>query len=321
MTSYEALAAALDASVRDLVLGKDVAVAFSGGMDSGLISALAKKYARSVVLYTCGTDDAFDVAAGRELSETIGLTWKQARISEDGIEDRIKEFIIATGVSDPFTISYEMQLFSVCKEVGRNGPVIVLSGQGSDEYFNGCASSVSESEEDFEKVRQWGIERMQKVSTPCEQKIAKYFGKKIVYPYMDRRVVDEVYRIPMEELRPSDLAERKMVLKRTCELLGFPYLAHRTKKASQYGSNTTEIIRARAKARGLRYNRYIASLYAEVGPEPTYGYSQSALNIRVDPALQYDAEAVLEELGITPSDAVSKLYSRLIRDGNLDFLE
>jgi asparagine synthetase B (glutamine-hydrolysing) len=53
-------------------------------------------------------------------------------------EDTIREFIVTTKVSDPFTISYDLQLFCVCREAEET---TILSGQGSDEYFGGCATS------------------------------------------------------------------------------------------------------------------------------------------------------------------------------------
>ena len=138
LAKYEELGRAIEESVRKASMGKEVAVAFSGGMDSGLVAALAKKYARSVTCYTCGTDDSFDVQAGRELAEKLELPWVHCRIGEDTIEGDIRELILATRVSDPFTISYELQLFTVCRKAHE--PVI-LTGQGSDEYFGGCATS------------------------------------------------------------------------------------------------------------------------------------------------------------------------------------
>ena len=122
MAKYEGLGKAIEESVRKICEGKRIGVAFSGGMDSGLIAALAKKYAKSVTCYTCGTDDSFDVQAGRELAEKL--------------ENDIRELIMATKVSDPFTISYELQLFTVCREASER---VILSGQGSDEYFGGNA--------------------------------------------------------------------------------------------------------------------------------------------------------------------------------------
>ena len=130
MAKYEELGRAIEESVRRACEGNEIAVAFSGGMDSGLIAALAKKYARTVTCYTCGTDDSFDVAAGKELAGKLELPWVHCRICEDTIEDDIRELILATRVSDPFTISYELQLFTVCRQAGER---IILTGQGSDE--------------------------------------------------------------------------------------------------------------------------------------------------------------------------------------------
>ena len=73
MARYEELGRTIEDSVRRACEGKRVDIAFSGSMDSGLLAALASRYARSVTCYTCGTDDSFDVAAGRELADELGL--------------------------------------------------------------------------------------------------------------------------------------------------------------------------------------------------------------------------------------------------------
>ena len=138
--AYAELATALTESIRRCSEGRAVGVAFSGGIDSGLVAAVAKRYARTVTLYTCGTDDSFDVARGRELAQELDLPWVHCRISEENIEGTIRDMISATHVSDPFTISYDLQLFTVCRQ--STDPVI-LTGQGSDEYFFGSANTVS----------------------------------------------------------------------------------------------------------------------------------------------------------------------------------
>ena len=46
MSRYEALGNVIESVVRKACEGKEVGVVFSGGMDPGLIAALAKKYAR-----------------------------------------------------------------------------------------------------------------------------------------------------------------------------------------------------------------------------------------------------------------------------------
>ena len=318
LAKYEALGYAIESAVRKACEGKEVGVAFSGGMDSGLVAALAKKYARSVTCYTCGTDDSFDVAAGKELAEKLGLPWVHCRISEDDIEETIREFILATKVSDPFTISYDLQLFTVCR--AAHEPVI-LTGQGSDEFFNGCNRAVDDDDEKFRRISEWGIERLYKVSMPCEMSIASHFKKKLYYPYLDDKVLECIGEIDPEELRPRDLDDRKTVLKETASELGFPILAHRTKKASQYGSNTTELIRRMARAKGVRFNRYIADIYEGLGLRNANLLRDSAVDVRMDPILLHDAEEILEKLGVTHSEAMERLYRRMVRDGDLDFLD
>ena len=316
--SYEELGHALENFIKKNVEGKSVGVAFSGGMDSGIVAAVAAKYARSVTCYTCGVDDAFDVQAGKELADKLGLPWVHCRIGEDNIEDTIRELIGATGVSDPFTISYELQLFTVCRRADES---IILTGQGSDEYFGGCARSVNDDDSEYEAVLNWGIERLMKVSVPCELSIAKNFGKKLVYPFLDEEVIRCVKMIDPEILRPKTLEDRKAVLKEVATNLGFPILAHRTKKASQYGSGTTDLIRNAAKSQGKRYNRYIAGIYESMGLRNANLLRDAAVDVRMDPILVYDAENVLKELGLSHSEAIAKFYEKMVRENGLDFLK
>ena len=318
MAKYEALGNAIESAVRKACEGKEVGVAFSGGMDSGLVAAVAKKYARSVTCYTCGTDDSFDVQAGRELAEKLGLPWVHCRISEESIENDIRELIMATQVSDPFTISYELQLFTVCRTAGEP---IILTGQGSDEYFGGCAKSVEDDDDEYEAVTEWGVERLMKVSVPCEMSIASHFKKRLAYPYLDEEVVRQIGLLDPDELRPKNLDDRKAVLKTVVSDLGFPVLAHRTKKASQYGSNTTELIRSMARRSGVRYNRYISRIYESLDLRNANLLRDAAVDVRMDPILLHDADEMLEKLGKTHSEVLAAVYRRMVRDGNLDFID
>ena len=283
-----------------------------------MLAAVASKYAKSVTCYTCGTDDSFDVAAGRELAGILGLPWVQCRISEDNIEDTLREFILATKVSDPFTISYDLQLFTVCREADER---VIISGQGSDEYFGGCAKSVEDDDDEYEAVTEWGVERLMKVSVPCEMSIASHFKKRLAYPYLDEEVVRQIGLLDPDELRPKNLDDRKAVLKTVVSDLGFPVLAHRTKKASQYGSNTTELIRSMARRSGVRYNRYISRIYESLDLRSANLLRDAAVDVRMDPILLHDAEELLERNGLTHSEAVALFYKKMVREGDLRFLE
>ncbi|MBR4202909.1 MAG: hypothetical protein IKQ93_04965, partial [Candidatus Methanomethylophilaceae archaeon] len=102
---------------------------------------------------------------------------------------------------------------------------------------------------------------------------------------------------------------------------GFPVLAHRTKKASQYGSNTTELIRSMARRSGVRYNRYISRIYESLDLRNANLLRDAAVDVRMDPILLHDADEMLEKLGKTHSEVLAEVYRRMISDGNLDFID
>ena len=306
-------------SVRKSVEGKDVAVAFSGGLDSGLVSAIAKEYANSVHLYTCGTDTAHDVLMAKDLSEKLGLPWTQCSISKWNMEPLIKEMISSTGTTDPFTISYELQLFCVCRESKED---VVITGQGADEYFMGCAKFVDQTDKDYEMQKNAAVERLLKVSVPCEKRIAKHFGKELYYPYMTEEVISEVGKLDQHELRPKDMDSRKSILRDIATHLGHTCISERKKKSSQYGSGTTDIVRVLAKEKGMFYNEYISSLCDEVLSSGEMMKNRgSVINARVDSIVKVEAEKILHELMLSPSEVIEMLYRKIIEDGDVRSVE
>jgi asparagine synthase (glutamine-hydrolysing) len=305
-----------DAALRDSIVdavrrsseGRRVAVACSGGLDSGLVSALAKRYADSVTLYTCGTANAFDVAMARDLANRLDLPWVHVKISPSNIEEIISGVSEAGETDDPFTISYELQLYCVLMAAEED---IVLTGQGSDELFMGCAKFVGVSDGDFLALEEASLARLDSISVPCEQRIAAHFGKTLLYPYLEESVRKEAARIGPLAMKPRSMESRKAVLKEVAEDLEYGFLAGRTKKSSQYGSGTTDLVRAMAREKGMGYDEYIAS----VCRSPPGSKRGAIVSARIDPVLKAKAEKILEEHHTTVSDEIASLYKRIVREG------
>ena len=311
MFEYQELEYALISFIKEKVEGKDVGVACSGGLDSGLVSAIAKEFANSVTLYSCGTKNAHDVMMTKDLSERLEIPMVHAKITKGDMHGLIREMIEIASQPDPFTISYEMPLLCVCKAAKED---IILTGQGADEYFMGCAKFVGASAEDYEVLKTASVERLLNVSVPCELKIAEHFNKTLYYPYLDISMTSLVEKIDPEVLRPKDMDSRKEVLRKIAIHLGYDFIAKRPKKSSQYGSGTTDLIRGIAKENNMMYAEYIASIRDEV----TYGKIPlkrgSFINARIDPIVKEKAERILLQQGITPSEAIEDLYRKIIQE-------
>ncbi|MBE6518617.1 MAG: asparagine synthase [Thermoplasmata archaeon] len=252
---------ALVSAIKSQVQGEDIAVAFSGGLDSGLVAAIAKEYARSVTLYTSGKDQSYDVVMAQEMSERLGLPWLHIPLTEDNIEARLREMISITGTSSPLTLSFELPLFFVCRTVREK---YVLSGQGSDELFAGYSKYIGLSIEELDRMRKADLGKLISSTIPHETKVADHFGRKVLYPYMDSIVTMQVNALDLNELKPADADHRKMLLRQVATNLGYPFIAEKKKKAAQYGSGTMDLVRKVAENKGMTYAELVDSIYKEI---------------------------------------------------------
>ncbi|MBE6527777.1 MAG: hypothetical protein E7Z64_01205 [Thermoplasmata archaeon] len=257
----ENLQNALISAIRSQVEGQDIAVAFSGGLDSGLVAAIAKEYARSVTLYTSGKDKSYDVVMAQEMSEQLGLPWLHIPLTEENIEPRLREMISITGTSSPLTLSFELPLFFVCRTVREK---YVLGGQGSDELFAGYSKYVGMSEEELDRARKADLGKLISSTIPHETKIADHYGKKILYPYLDSLVTMQVNAMNLKDLMPADTDHRKMLLREIARNLGYPFIAEKKKKAAQYGSGTMDLVRKVASDKGMTYSELVDSIYRDI---------------------------------------------------------
>ena len=247
---------ALDRAVRSMTAGRDIAVAFSGGLDSGVVAALAKKYARSVRLYTVGTDDSYDVQAARDMCQHLDMEWEHIVLDEDSLIEGLRESIKVTGTVDPIVLSFEVPLMMILPRVKET---YVIGGQGADETLWGYSKYLDLSESELRTVVERDMRKLREVTLAHESKMALRYGKTVLYPFLDSVVQDAVSDLPFEYMRPVG-DNRKRPLKDAALELGYPEIAGKTKKAAQYGTGSMNMIKRIAKRNGQSVSEFIGSL-------------------------------------------------------------
>lgn len=247
---------ALESSVRTLTEGKDVAVAFSGGLDSGTVAVLSSKYARSVKLYTVGAEDSYDVRASREMAKGLGLEWEHIVLDDSNLTEGIRGMIRITGTRDPITLSFEVPLMMILPRVKEE---FVIGGQGADEMLCGYSKYLGLSESDLKKAVERDIATLNGRTLPHERAMADRYGKTVLYPFLSEQVKDAVSKIPYEELRPIE-DDRKRPLRVVAESLGHPEIASKVKKAAQYGTGSMNMMKRISKSKGMTVSEWIDSL-------------------------------------------------------------
>lgn len=251
---------ALSDAIKKAISEKKVAIAFSGGIDSGLIAAMAGTYADSVVLYTVGMDESYDVVNSEYAASQLGLKWNHIKLNEENIELILREMIRVTETVSPLTLSFEVPTFCVtkfCKEEH------VIGGIGADELFAGYHKYIEMTEYEFLETRDNDLERLLTSVVEHEDKVAEYFKKKIHRPFTDQNVIDIALSIPFKDIEPRNEISRKKLLKMIALDMEYEFLAEAKKKAAQYGSGTTELIKSISKKNKMTQSEYISKLCRE----------------------------------------------------------
>lgn len=143
---------ALEAAVkRQLMSDVPYGVLLSGGLDSSIISAIARKYASKRIeeddtqaawwprlhSFAVGLKGAPDLAAARKVADFIGTVHHEINYTiQEGL-DAIRDVIYYIETYDVTTVRASTPMYLLARVIRSMGIKMVLSGEGADEIFGG----------------------------------------------------------------------------------------------------------------------------------------------------------------------------------------
>ncbi len=146
------LRAALEAAIhRQLMCDVPYGVLLSGGLDSSLVAAIAKRYADRRIesddteqawwprlhSFAIGLEGSPDLAAARIAAKAIGTQHHEFHYSiQEGL-DALEDVIRHIETFDVTTIRASTPMFLLARRIKAMGIKMVLSGEGADEIFGG----------------------------------------------------------------------------------------------------------------------------------------------------------------------------------------
>jgi asparagine synthase (glutamine-hydrolysing) len=119
----------------------------SGGIDSGLVTAIASQYKSTLKTFTVSFSGAYDEAPlARLVADKYKTHHTELRISFDDLQNDVEKIISNYG--EPFTDDSAIPSYYVSKEA-RKYLTVILNGDGSDELFGGYRRYVPFAKYDF----------------------------------------------------------------------------------------------------------------------------------------------------------------------------
>jgi len=258
----------LQRSTRKRVLGlKDVAVAFSGGLDSSLIAFLAHKTGVNVHLIFVSLENRSEIECAKKAAEALKLPIHVKIYKEKDVEKALPRVLWLIEEPAPVKASIGIPFYWVAENAAKMDLKVMLAGQGADELFGGYKRYLTGySRQGKEKVTEAIFEdivKMHETNFDRDNKICGYHNVELRLPFATCRMVEFALTLPLElKMESSDDAKRKLVLRRLAKGVGLPeFIANKPKKAIQYSTGVSKTLKKLAKRKGLSQREYVSKVF------------------------------------------------------------
>lgn len=227
---------ALEAAVRrQLMSDVPYGVLLSGGLDSSVISAVAKLYADRRIetdgqqaawwpqlhSFAVGLKGAPDLEKARLVAEHIGTVHHEIHYTiQEGL-DAIRDVIYYIETYDVTTVRASTPMYLLARVIKSMGIKMVLSGEGADEvfggylYFHKAPNAQAFHEETVRK-----LSKLHLYDCLRANKSLSAWGVEGRVPFLDKEFLDVAMRLnPAAKMCPGHTIEKKIVREAFAELL------------------------------------------------------------------------------------------------------
>jgi len=264
----ETLQKLLERSVSRRVWGlKEIAVAFSGGLDSSLIAFIAKRCHANVHLIHVSLKNRPETEEAKKAADELKLPIQVYLFEEEDVEEVISKVVELIEEPDPVKASIGIPFYWTAEKTAKAGFKVLLAGQGADELFGGYQRYIN----DYllygkEKVRRNMFNdavKLHESNIERDGKICSFHNVELRLPFASYQIVKFAINLPVElKLEKKADSLRKLVLRKVAENIGLPTsVAKKPKRAMQYATGINDALKKVAKRQKVIVNEYVNKLF------------------------------------------------------------
>ena len=227
------LAKALEDAVhRQLMSDVPYGVLLSGGLDSSITSALAKKYSAKRVesgdqmdawwpqlhSFVIGLEGSPDLEAARKVAKHIGTVHHEIHYTiQEGL-DAIRDVIYHIETYDVTTVRASTPMYMLARVIKSMGIKMVLTGEGADEIFGGYLYfHKAPNAEEFHKESVRKVSRLHLYDCLRANKSLAAWGVEGRVPFLDKEFIDVAMRFNPESKMAKNGRIEKWCLRKAFE--------------------------------------------------------------------------------------------------------
>lgn len=224
---------ALEAAVhRQLMSDVPYGVLLSGGLDSSITSAIAKKYAEKRIesddtqeawwpqlhSFSVGLEGSPDLAAAQKVADHIGTVHHEIKFTiQEGL-DALKDVIYHLETYDITTIRASTPMYLMARVIKSMGVKMVLSGEGADELFGGYLYfHKAPTAKDFHEETVRKMDKLHMYDCLRANKSLAAWGIEGRVPFLDKEFIDVAMSINPKDKMINGERMEKWVLRKAFE--------------------------------------------------------------------------------------------------------
>jgi asparagine synthase (glutamine-hydrolysing) len=246
---------------------KEVAVAFSGGLDSSVVAFLAGKCGVKVNLLHVSLENQPETEEAMKAADELDLPLQVDLFKDSDVEAVLPKVVDLIEEPDPIKASIGVSFYWVAQKAAEAKFTVVMAGQGADELFGGYQRYVTECCKDGgEAVRKTmfgDVARIHESNLERDLKITGFHNVELRVPFASFDLVEFALGLPVElkiECKADTL--RKLVLRKMALDAGLPAsIADKPKKAVQYSTGINDAVKRIAKSHEKTVGEYINELF------------------------------------------------------------
>ena len=233
--AYDVKEALEDAVHRQLMSDVPYGVLLSGGLDSSVISAIAKKYAAKRI-ETDGASDAWwpqlhsfaiglkgapDLSKAREVAEYIGTVHHEINYTVQEGLDAIRDVIYFIETYDVTTVRASTPMYLLARVIKSMGIKMVLSGEGADEVFGGYLYfHKAPTPQAFHEETVRKLSKLHMYDCLRANKSLSAWGVEGRVPFLDKEFLDVAMTLnPKAKMCPGKEIEKRIVREAFADML------------------------------------------------------------------------------------------------------
>jgi len=245
----------------------EVAVAFSGGLDSSIVAFLASKCDVNVNLIHVSLEDRAETADARKAAEALGLPLRVHLFGEADVEAAAAAVTVLIEEDDPVKVSIGIPFYWTAEKAAAAGFRVLLAGQGADELFGGyqryANAYLTVGEERVRRMMFDDVVRLYESNLERDVKICGFHGVELRLPFAAYALAEFAVALPAAlKLERKAGSLRKLVLRKAAETMGLPAsMVAKPKKAVQYATGVNAALRKLAGKQKTTVSEYVHKLF------------------------------------------------------------